>query len=75
MQPAQNKDPHASALGLRGGQKRMAQLSAQERSALSKHALRARWHRSQFNEEQERAQEITYAVIQTLKNGKQLPLV
>jgi hypothetical protein len=53
MQPAQNKDSHAAALGQRDGQKRMAQLNAQERSALSRHALRARWHRRQFNEEQE----------------------
>ncbi len=42
MQPAHYKDPHAAALGQRGGQKRMEQLNAQERSALSKHALRAR---------------------------------
>ena len=75
MQPEQHKDPHAAELGRRGGQKRMAQLSAQERSAFSRHALRARWHRRQFNEEQERAREITYTVIQTLKNGRQLPLV
>jgi len=74
MQPEQHKDPHAAALGQRGGQKRMAQLSAVDRSALSRHALRARWHRRQFNEEQARAREITYAVIQTLKD-KQLPLV
>jgi hypothetical protein len=33
MQPEQHKDPHASELGRRGGQKRMAQLSAVERSA------------------------------------------
>ena len=75
MQPQQHKDPHAAELGRRGGQKRMAQLSAAERSAFSKHALRARWHRRQFREEQERAREIIYAVIQTLKNGRQLPLV
>ncbi len=74
MQPEHQKDLHAAALGQRGGQKRMAQLSAVERSALSKHALRARWHRRQFNAEQEHAREITYAVIQTLKNGRQLPL-
>jgi hypothetical protein len=74
MQPEHYKDPHAAALGQRGGQKRMEQLNAQERSKLSKHALRARWHRRQFIEEQERAQEITYTVIQALKD-KQLPLV
>ncbi len=74
MQPEHHKDPHAAALGQRGGQKRMAQLNAQDRSALSKHALRARWHRRQFIEEQEHAREIAYTVIQTLKD-KQLPLV
>ncbi len=74
MQPSHYKDPHAAALGQRGGQKRMEQLNAAERSALSKHALRARWHRRQFIEEQECAREITYAVIQTLKD-KQLPLI
>ena len=67
MQQEHHKDVHAADLGRRGGMKRMAQLSTQERSALSKHALRARWHRRQFNEEQARAREITYAVIQTLK--------
>ena len=74
MQQDHTKDPRAVELGIRGGRKRMAQLSFAERSALSKHALRARWHRRQFNEEQARAREITYAVIQTLK-VKQLPLV
>ena len=74
MQPAHHNDPHAAELGQRGGQKCMAQLNAQDRSALSKHALRARWHRRQFIEEQERAREITYTVIQTLKD-KQLPLI
>ena len=72
-QPPQPKDPRAVELGRQGGYKRMAQLSYAERSALSKHALRARWHRSKFNEEQERAQAITYAVMQQI--SKQLPLV
>ncbi len=44
MQPSQSKDPHAAALGQRGGQKRMEQLNAQERSALAKYAARSRWH-------------------------------
>jgi hypothetical protein len=70
----QQKDPRAVELGILGGKKRMAQMSAAERSAFSKHALRARWHRRQFNEEQARAREITYAVVQALKD-KQLPLV
>ncbi len=73
MQQEHHKDPRAAELDSRGGQKRMAQLSALERSALSKHALRARWHRRQFVEEQERAREFTYTVIQALKNGNQLP--
>jgi hypothetical protein len=75
MELSSQKDPHAADLGKRGGQKRMSQLSTLERSALSKHALRARWHRHQFQAEQERAREITYSVLQALKNEKQLPLV
>jgi len=67
MEPQPQKDPHAADLGRRGGQKRMAKLSDSDRSALSKHALRARWHRRQFVAEQERARAITYTVIQTLK--------
>lgn len=74
MEPQPQKDQNAADLGRRGGQKRMANLSTADRSALAKHALRARWHRRQFNAEQERAREITYAVIQTLKD-KQLPLI
>ena len=44
MQPEHHKDLHSAALRQRGGQKRMAQLNTQERSALAKHAARARWH-------------------------------
>ncbi len=74
MEPKPEKDVHASELGRRGGMKRMAKLSTADRSALSKHALRARWHRRQFEAEQEHAREITYRVLQALKD-KQLPLV
>jgi hypothetical protein len=42
LQPEHQKDPRATALGQRGGQKRMAQLNTQERSALAKHAAHAR---------------------------------
>ena len=73
-EPEHPKNPYAAELGRSGGKKRMAQLNAQDRSALSKHALRTRWHRREFLEEQERAREITYTVIQTLKD-KQLPLI
>jgi hypothetical protein len=75
MQADHDKNIHAAALGQRGGQLRVERLNAQDRSALSKHALWARWHRREFLEEQERAREITYTVIQTLKNGRQLPLI
>ncbi len=69
-----SKNPHAAELGRRGGQIRIAKLSTAERSALAKHALRARWHRREFNQEQERAREITDSVVQALKD-KQLSLV
>ena len=75
MQPEHHKDPHAAELGRRGGQKRMEQLSTQERSALSRHALRARWHPREAQAARERAQEITYFIKQALKDGKQLPLI
>jgi len=58
MQEDHQKDLHAAALGQRGGQKRMAQLSAQERSALSRYAARARWHPREAKAERERAREI-----------------
>jgi hypothetical protein len=44
MQPEHNKSIHAAALGQRGGQIRAERLSAQERSAISRHASRACWH-------------------------------
>lgn len=75
MQPSQFKDPHAAALGQRGGLKRMKQLSAQERSALARHAAKTRWHPREAQEARERAQEITYLIKQALKDGRQLPLV
>jgi hypothetical protein len=75
LQPDHHKDPHAAALGYRGGQKRMEQLNAQERSALARHATKARWHPRETQAARERTQEITYLVTQALKNGKQLPLI
>lgn len=62
MQP-QTKDPHAAALGQRGGQKRMQQLNAQERSTLARYAAKARWHPQEAQAIRERAQEITTLVI------------
>jgi hypothetical protein len=68
------KDAHAAALGQRGGQKRMAQLNTQERSALAKHAARARWHPLEAKARRERAEEIVYLIKEALKDGGQPPL-
>lgn len=70
QQSTPQKDPRAAALGQRGGQKRMAQLNSQERSALARHAARARWHPRETQAAKERADEITQLVRQALKDGK-----
>ena len=75
MQPEPQKNIHAAELGRVGGQKRMAQLNAVERSALSKHALRTRWHPQEVQAAKEKAQEQAFLIQQILKNDKQLPLV
>lgn len=75
MEPEHHKDPNATALGQRGGQVRAERLSAQERSAISRHAARSRWHPREAQAAREQAQELAYLVQQALKNGKQLPLV
>lgn len=49
------KDIHAAELGRHGGQKRMEQLSAQERSALARYAAKARWHPREAQAARERA--------------------
>ncbi len=63
---APQKDPRAAVLGQRGGQKRMAQLSTQERSALARHAARARWHPLEAKARRERADEIARVVKQAI---------
>lgn len=75
MQPDHYKNIHAAALGSLGGLKRKERLNAQERSAIARHAARARWHPREAQAAREKAQEITYLVQQALKNGKHLPLV
>lgn len=75
MPPEHHKDPNAAALGQRGGQVRAERLSTQERSAISRHAARSRWHPREAQAAREQAQEITYLVTQALKNGRQLPLI
>jgi hypothetical protein len=66
MQPEHQKDPRAAALGQHGGQKRMAQLNSRERSALAKHAARARWHPLEAKARRERAEEIALIVKQAI---------
>jgi hypothetical protein len=75
MQPEHHKDPKATALGQRGGQVRAERLSAQERSAISRHAAWSRHHPREAQAARERAQEQAYLIQQILKNSKQLPLV
>ena len=65
-QPEHLKDPRAAALGQRGGQKRMAQLNSLERSALAKHAARARWHPLEAKAQRERAEELARVVKQAI---------
>jgi hypothetical protein len=74
-EPEHQKNPYAAELGRSGGQKRMAQLNALQRSELSKHALWARWHPREFQAEKEKAQRQAYLIQQVLKDDKQLPLV
>jgi hypothetical protein len=62
-------------LGQRGGQVRTERLSAEQRSAISRHAARARWHPQEAQAAKEKAQELAYLVQQALKKGKQLPLI
>jgi hypothetical protein len=74
MQPEHHTNIHAAALGQRGGQIRAERLTAEQRSTISRHAARARWHPREAQAAKEKAQEITYLIKQAL-NGKQLPLV
>ncbi len=69
MPPEHHKNIHAAELGSLGGLKRREQLNAQERSAIARHAARARWHPREAQAIRERAQEITQLVKQALKDG------
>ncbi len=70
MQPDHHKNIHAAELGSLGGLKRRERLTAQERSAISRHAARARWHPREAQAAKEKAQEIAYLVKQALKDGR-----
>jgi hypothetical protein len=69
MEPEPHQNIHAAMLGQRGGQVRAERLSAQERSAISRHAARARWHPQEAQAIRERAQEITNLVKLALKDS------
>jgi hypothetical protein len=60
------KDPRSAELGRLGGQKRMAQLNDQERSALAKHAARTRWHPREAQAAKERLEELARVVKQAI---------
>ena len=75
MEPEHLNNALTAETGRRGGLKRAERQSAEERSALARHAARSRWHPREAQEIREHAQEITYLVKQALKDGKQLPLV
>jgi len=68
MEAEHHKNELTAETGRRGGLKRAERQSAEERSALARHAARARWHPRE-------AKEITNLVKQALKDGRQLPLV
>ena len=70
-----HKNIHAAALGQRGGYVRAERLSAQERSAISRHAAWSRHHPREAQAARAKAQEQAYLIQQILKNGRQLPLV
>ena len=74
MEPEQYNKALTAETGRRGGLKRAERQSAEERSALARHAARSRWHPREAQEIRERAQEITNLVRQALKDDKQLPL-
>jgi hypothetical protein len=75
MQPEHHNNALTAETGRRGGLKRAERQSAEERSALARHAARSRWHPRETQAARERAQEITYLIKQALNDGKQLPLV
>jgi len=75
MEPEHYNNALTAETGRRGGQKRMEQLSATERSALARYAAKSRWHPREAQAAKEKAREITYLIKQALKDGKQLPLI
>jgi len=62
-----HQNMHAALLGQRGGQVRAERLTAEQRSAISRHAVCARWHPEEAKAAKEKAQELAYLVQQVLK--------
>lgn len=75
MQSEPQQNIQAALLGQRGGFKRAERLSAEQRSAISRHAARVRWHPQEAQAAKEKAQELAYLIQQALKDGGQLPFV
>ncbi len=74
MEPEQYNKALTAETGRRGGLKRAERQSAEERSALARHAARSRWHPREAQAAKEKAQELAYLIQQALKDGKQLSL-
>ena len=64
MEPEHHDNALTAETGRRGGLKRAEWQTAEERSALARHAARSRWHPREAQEAREKAQEII-----TLKLG------
>jgi hypothetical protein len=75
MDPAHYNNVLTAETGRQGGLKRAERQSAQERSAIARHAARSRWHPREAQAARAQAQEIANLVQQALKNSRQLPLV
>ena len=75
MAPEHYNHTLTAETGRQGGLTRAERQSAEERSALARHAARSRWHPREAQAAREKAQEITYLIKQALKDGKQLPLI
>lgn len=75
MEPGHYNNALTAETGRRGGLKRAERQTAEERSALARHAARSRWHPREAQAAREKAQEITYLITQALKNSRQLPLI
>ena len=58
MQSELHQNMQAALLGQRGGYKRAERLTAEQRSAISRHAARVRWHPQEVQVAKEKAQEL-----------------